>query len=205
MASNSSTIADDAGGFDDWIEVYNAGTTDVDLAGYYLSDDPDAPTRHRIVGGAGAETTVPARGYLLLWADGEVSEGARHLDFRLSASGESVVLTAPDGITGVDQYTFGPQLEDVSFGRVGDAGATWDFFASPTPGSANVTAPGMPQAAVPSATPRGGLHAEAQSVTLTAPQAGGTIRYTLDGSEPTAASRARPFFQRLCRHRLPAR
>ena len=41
MASNATVIADNEGDFDDWIEIYNAGNVSVNLAGLYLSDDPD--------------------------------------------------------------------------------------------------------------------------------------------------------------------
>src|SRR5262245_12284341 len=38
MASNSRTLADDDGDFEDWIELYNAGTNAVNLEGWYLKD-----------------------------------------------------------------------------------------------------------------------------------------------------------------------
>ncbi len=37
--SNSAVIANDNGHYDDWIEVYNAGNTAINLSGYGLSDD----------------------------------------------------------------------------------------------------------------------------------------------------------------------
>ena len=39
QSSNSALTLD----FDeyDWVEIYNAGSTDIDLTGYYMSDDPD--------------------------------------------------------------------------------------------------------------------------------------------------------------------
>ena len=36
MASNTKTLADPQGDFDDWIELFNAGDTPVDLTGMYL-------------------------------------------------------------------------------------------------------------------------------------------------------------------------
>ncbi|CAN5425532.1 hypothetical protein BH11BAC1_BH11BAC1_03680 [soil metagenome] len=38
--SSISTIANDDGDYDDWIEIYNAGGTSINLQGYGLSDDP---------------------------------------------------------------------------------------------------------------------------------------------------------------------
>ena len=38
MASNTSTLADEDGDFEDWIEIYNPGTNTVDLNGWFLRD-----------------------------------------------------------------------------------------------------------------------------------------------------------------------
>ena len=45
MADNETTIPDPdgTGGFPDWIELYNAGPTAIDLGGMYLTDDPNVP------------------------------------------------------------------------------------------------------------------------------------------------------------------
>ena len=48
MASNRDTIADEDGEYEDWIELYNASHVDIDVTGYYLSDDPDSLNRWEI-------------------------------------------------------------------------------------------------------------------------------------------------------------
>ncbi len=137
MASNSSTIADESGAFEDWIEIYNAGSSDIDIAGYYMSDDPLNPTLWQIPSTDPAATTIPAGGFLLLWADKDADEGELHLDFKLGAGGEDILLTLPDGLTLEDQVTFGPQSDDVSYGLTEDGGSTFDFFPASTPGTSN--------------------------------------------------------------------
>ena len=42
MAANTRTVADDRGRYADWIELHNPTDTLVALAGYTLTDDPDA-------------------------------------------------------------------------------------------------------------------------------------------------------------------
>ena len=42
---NYQTIADEDGEYEDWIELYNAGTTTVDLFGYSLTDDSNEPAQ----------------------------------------------------------------------------------------------------------------------------------------------------------------
>ena len=49
--ANKSVIADNFGEYEDWIELYNAGTTPIDLTGYYLSDNKINPTKWPIPSG----------------------------------------------------------------------------------------------------------------------------------------------------------
>ena len=60
------------------------------------------------------------------------------------------------------------------------------MFTTPTPGAANAGA-AAEYVTRPVLSPAAGVYAGAQNVTITGP-AGATIRYTTDGSMPTAAS-----------------
>ncbi len=142
LASNATDITDEAGENEDWIEVYNAGSTAVDLGGYYISDDAIEPLLWQIPTTDPGATTVPAGGYLILWADKDLTSGANHLDIRLGSGGEDIILTEPDGITVVDQLTFGAQTADVSYGRETDGSPNFVFMPTTTPGAANVTGGG---------------------------------------------------------------
>ncbi len=139
LASNTSVNQDGNGDFDDWIEIYNASSEDIDIGGFYITDDLMEPTFCQIPTNQPLETTVPAGGFLLLWADGESSEGPLHLDFKLSADGESVGLSDDDthGNVMIDAINFGKQTEDVSFGRSTDGGDEWVPMQNPTPGTSN--------------------------------------------------------------------
>lgn len=139
MASNTSCCPDSDSGadeFDDWIEIHNTGTTSVNIAGMYLSDDKDDPFGDKISSDDADATTIPAGGYLLLWADGSTSQGVLHLNFSLSADGEDIGLYYIDGRT-IDTYTYGAQNENISWGRTTDAGTTWNAMETPTPGQTN--------------------------------------------------------------------
>jgi len=138
LAANESTISDESGDFEDWIEIYNSGSTDINLAGYYISDDPSELDLWQIPNTNAALTTVPAGGYLILWADKDTDDGENHVDLKLGASGESVVLVSPNGNTILDQIDFGQQSDDVSFGRESDGAANLVFFTTPTPGAMNI-------------------------------------------------------------------
>ena len=133
MADNKNTIVDpDFGAHADWIELYNAGTRDVDLGGYFLSDDPEVPDMWSFPGG----TVLEAGGFLLVWADDENT--GLHTSFRLSKSGENVVLR-DDEQRIVDRVAFGEQETDVSYGRYPDGQASFERMRTPTPGAANVS------------------------------------------------------------------
>jgi CotH kinase protein/Lamin Tail Domain/Secretion system C-terminal sorting domain len=114
MASNSTTHADEAGEFEDWIELYNNNDFEVDLSGFYLTDNPANLDKWELAQG----TLIPANGYLIFWADEDSAQGpTNHTNFKLSAAGEVVyLLDASLGM--VDSITFGLQTEDMGFARI---------------------------------------------------------------------------------------
>ncbi|MDA8745803.1 CotH kinase family protein [Rubripirellula amarantea] len=135
MADNDTTIEDpdEVGAFEDWVELYNPGTSAVDLSGFYLTDDAAEPTQWAFPSGS----TIEAGGYLVIWADGDTDQGDDHASFKLSASGESVLLYNVDGTTLVDSVTFGEQSTDVSYGRFPNGSSTFLELSAATPGAAN--------------------------------------------------------------------
>ena len=137
MALNTSVIADEFGEFDDWIEIYNSSGLPFDLAGYALSDNPGNPGK--FVFPAIPETVLPPGGFLLVWCDDDPTQGPLHTGFRLSANGEQLGLyaSALNGNAPIDELSFGPQVENTSFGRDPDGAAMWVVFSEPTPGASN--------------------------------------------------------------------
>jgi hypothetical protein len=139
MAFNSSCCPDDDSGaneFDDWIEIYNSSDQPVNIGGMYLSDDKNNPFNSRLPLDNPGATTIPAKGFIIIWADGSREQGPLHLDFSLSNAGEDVALFYIDG-RAIDSYTFGAQTENQSMGRSVDGAGSWINFASPTPGVSN--------------------------------------------------------------------
>ncbi|MFO7638840.1 MAG: lamin tail domain-containing protein [bacterium] len=135
MASNSATVADPHGEYDDWVELYNAGETDVRLGAFSLTDDLTVPMKWPF-----PDTVLPAGGYLLIWADGQPEQGQLHATFKLNAErGEQLGLYETDGddIFFVDTLSFGPQRTDTSRGRLPDGDSRWQFLPYPTPGRPN--------------------------------------------------------------------
>lgn len=131
MASNDTAIADQDGEYDDWIELFNTTNQDIDLTGYFLSDNAENLDKYDIPDG----TLIPANGYLTVWADEDGMQEGLHANFKLSASGEELFLVNPDTIV-MDEITFGEQQTDISYARIPNG--TGDFaFRSATFGINN--------------------------------------------------------------------
>jgi len=87
LASNQNVIQDpEFDKFSDWIELYNSTDKEVNLTGYFLTDNIDIPDKWEFPD----NTTIPANGYLIVWADGEDSD--LHSNFKISKSGEEFTL-----------------------------------------------------------------------------------------------------------------
>ena len=119
VADNSGALLTVAGETADWIELHNSGTNEVDLGGWYLTDNRSAPTKWRFPDG----TRIASNGYFLVFADSSpvsLTNGELHANFSLSAGGEYLGLVRPDGVTVEDSYEplYPQQYEDISYGRV---------------------------------------------------------------------------------------
>jgi hypothetical protein len=139
LAFNSSCCPDDDSGtneFDDWIEIYNAGSNAIDIGGMYVSDNKANPFKYKIPDDESEVTTIQAGAFLIIWADNQPEQGALHADFGLANAGEDVGIYYIDGRK-IDDYTYGAQSENVSWGRTTNGAATWKAFNSPTPGQSN--------------------------------------------------------------------
>lgn len=113
MASNTTTVADPNGEYDDWIELYNKGNQSADLGGWFLSDDPARPDKWTFPTG----TLLPAGAYAVVWCDENGMQPGLHANFKLAASGETVWLRNPAG-TIVQEVTFGTQTTDQGYARI---------------------------------------------------------------------------------------
>ncbi len=112
-----------------------------------------------------------------------------HTSFRLSGEGETVVLSdARGGIA--DWAVLPPQVDDQSYGRSPNGNGPFRYHATPTPGAAN-SGPVADEPLVvvePTFSVDRGFHDEPFAVELATTTAGAVIRYTLDGSAPTATT-----------------
>ncbi len=112
MASNDTTVADQDGEYDDWVELYNNGSESISLEGYFLSDDPEDLMKWAFPSG----TSIGGKGYLTIWTDNDEEQLGLHTSFKLSAAAESVLLVDASG-TIVDEVSYVDQITDIAYGR----------------------------------------------------------------------------------------
>ena len=134
MADNDNAFPDPADGdFEDWFELYNQGSSTINLGGFLLTDHSEIT--NTIPGGY----LLPPCQHLLVWADGEAgqSNGSDlHVDFKLKKAGETLSLYAPDQSL-VDRITFGAQLTDRSEGLWPDGAIPIYAMRPSTPADTN--------------------------------------------------------------------
>ncbi len=130
QSSNASTIADNFGEFDDWIELYNPDDGPIDISGLVLKDNVDTWQ-------IPANTVIQPQGFLLLWADDEEEQGPYHTNFKLSAAnGEFLGLFASDSITEIESVNIPPMSADETYGKC--LNGSWAVLIDPTPLELNV-------------------------------------------------------------------
>lgn len=183
--SNRSTTTDSFGNNEDWIELLNVGGTVIDLTGFYLTDNPANATKYQI----GAVTVNPGERIMVHCSGRNTLVGNEiHTNFKLTqTNGEVVMLSGPSGAF-ADSVHLANKItrEGHSIGRSTDGATDWRLFTTPTPNAPNTGAVNfyMPRCSL-NLTP--GFYTGPQSIGITVP-AGGEVRYTTNGDEPTATS-----------------
>jgi hypothetical protein len=130
---------DDPDKYPDWFEIYNPGTTTVNMGGMFITDTMYNTKKWRVPEGV----TIAPGSYLIFWADAQPEQGSMHTSFVIDSSGEELALYQADGVTLIDCVVFPAQISNVSYGRRSDWVNDWTSYNVPTPRAAN----GMPASA----------------------------------------------------------
>ncbi|MCP4311999.1 MAG: T9SS type A sorting domain-containing protein [Bacteroidetes bacterium] len=139
MASNGSGFVDETGAYEDWIEFFNGGEEQLDLAGLYLADTLDGPGPWLFPADQPELTSIDPDGYLVVFADNDEEDGPLHANFKLGKEGEEVVLLQKVGeeMVIIDRMVFEDQTRDISFGRYPDGGIMFEYMSETSPGATN--------------------------------------------------------------------
>jgi len=142
LVHNDSLNVDAFGIHSSWIEIFNSGYNTVDIGGCYLTDDPENPTKYWIPTGD-PSTKIPARCYILFWADGKPSRGIQHVNFELTKA-NAVALFDASGRVLVDKVAIPqPQYSNTSYGLMekttdsGEKTMVWSYLDKITPAADN--------------------------------------------------------------------
>lgn len=187
-ASNLNSFTDSFQKTEDWIELYNTSSSDVDISGWHLSDKQNKPAKWEIPAG----TMIPANGFLVFWCSGRNAHvnGEYHTNFKLAQTkaNEFVLLSDPNENI-IDAFPLEITLVEHSRCRAVDGGSNWKVCTQPTLGSSNNAAPqftGYTQ--TPNMSLAAGYYAGTQTVSITNNEPNAVLRYTIDGTNPTENS-----------------
>ena len=192
MQSNVECVRDDIHEFpDSWVELYNPTGANISLGNYKIGTKNKADKAWALP----SNVTVSAGGYVIIYCDKESLEDNRlHTDFRLDSDKEGNLYLF-EGSTIVSSVVGIPVMPapDIAYGR--DASGNWGYELTSTPEAANaggvVAADhilGAPDFDVPGQVFEGSSSFELHLLKPDGAPEGTVIRYTEDGSEPTATS-----------------
>ena len=181
MAGQNNVYSDLYGDTGDWIELYNPTSEDIDLAGYFLSDDLDSLTKFQFPNDERV-STIPASGYLIIWVDNDIDKYGLHASFKLDQDGEQVVFSDPQGEV-LDMKIFESMKSNESLYRI-IGSDYWAVAQVPTPNLPNLPV----SEGLVSFSKNGGIFSGLIEVEIAGNSDDEIIRYTLDGSNPDEKS-----------------
>jgi hypothetical protein len=170
----------------DWIEIWNYGINTVNLNGYALTDDKDDPGRWTFP----STNLAPGQFLVVFASEKDRKTGSRlHTNFKLNPNGEYLGLfNAELPRQPITEFAaeYPEQRNDYSYGY--DATNALKYFATPTPGAANGSSAISDIVEPPHFNVERGLFDAPFTLHINSSTPGASIRYTTDGTEPTASS-----------------
>ncbi|MCB0807563.1 MAG: CotH kinase family protein [Bacteroidales bacterium] len=187
--SNLDSFIDNFNHHEDWFELYNSGSSSLDLGGYYLSDDQDEPDKWQFPDGS----EIQPNGFIRVWATGRdlVVGDHYHVNFRLSQTKdtpESIVLSDMN-LNQLDAVQLQLTQKEHARGRKPDGSENWVIFTNPTPKATNNNANAYTHyAEKPVMSDSAGFYTSSLNIAMSTTEPNAVIRYTTDGSKPTSSS-----------------
>lgn len=185
QSANFKTLLDEDLDADNWIEIYNAGSSTVNLDGFGISDR-NLPTAKWTF----PNLNLPAGGYLTVFCDGkDRTTFPLHANFGIIKQGETVYLYNNSNSI-IDSIVVPELMKDISYGRKVSNINDFAYYAEPTPAAINSTTEYLGFLKPPTFNVPGGIYPNNQNLSFSHPEQGVTIRYTRDGNAPNSMSQA---------------
>ena len=187
MQSNIDCVMDDLNEFpDSWVELYNAGTDIVRLQDYKIGLSKQETEAWQL-----PEQTVSPKQYVLVCCDKESQK--LHTDFRIDSGKGSLYLFCRGAVADKVESIKKQPAPNIAYGRLNDGADTWGYQLTPAPKAANCGQTASDILPEPLFSEPGKVLTKTRTINLTLSMPEGTpaeavIRYTTDGSEPTANS-----------------
>jgi hypothetical protein len=187
-AANVNGLRDENNEVSDWVELFNTSSNAVSLAGWSLTDDEDEPAKWVF-----PAVSIGPRGYLIVFCSGKdrkpLTPGSRlHSNFSLSPDGEFLGLYNAE-VPRELVSSFNPypnQRTDYSWGY--DPLDQLKYFQTQTPAAVNGASTITGVVADTKFSHDRGFYTAPFSLSITCATPGVTIRYTTNGTAPTATT-----------------
>lgn len=183
--ANVSIITNSFSDQDDYIELYNAGSSVVDIGSFYLSDKQNNPMKWQFP----PSVILNPGQFLLVYASSRdtLVGGVYHTNFKLTQTrNERIVFSNSLGIL-VDQVLINRTQTNHSRMRYPNGSADWVLSTIPSPGASNA-GPSEEYMPAPVFSLPAGAYSGSATVSLSGAPAGAKIHFTTDGSEPLISS-----------------
>ena len=183
--ANIDQVIDYSNNYGSWIELYNPTARDIPLDGWYISDDAQQLSKHRLSGYAALKPQC----YVCLFfghhaADGEYGpDAAKQVRFKLDRKGGTLYLSR-DGKRVDLSIAYPESVPRCSYARLRLEADEWSYCGMPTPGQPNAGPYAWESLPAPVVDCDSRLFTSAFDVHVQIPS-GTTLRYTTDGSTPT--------------------
>ncbi|NOX46394.1 MAG: T9SS type A sorting domain-containing protein [Chlorobi bacterium] len=176
MSSNTVSITDEDGDFEDWIELYNPDSEAVSIFGWSITDDISNPGKWLF-----PEFSINPNNFILVFASAKDRSNSVyfHSNFKISASGEAVYLFNENGLL-MDSFPAVEIEADKSFGRFPDAAPNLVRFYHFSPWNSNNQSNVLNQL---NCSHPSGFYAQSFDIAINS-DGGDSIYCTLNGSDP---------------------
>ena len=173
------------GKFSDWIELYNNDSVQVDISGFYITDNAKKLDKWKFPTG----TTIEAYSFLIVWADDTKQSEGLHTNFSLKNKKE-VVYFLNSNLEVLDSVIYGKQIVNTSYGRLNSIDTAWRYFSEPTPGALNsgFNINTTNKCKPPKFKTKGGIYNDGLLLALKTKDSS-VIRYTTDLTDPMLSSK----------------
>lgn len=180
VSNSDGFFADEDGDHSDWVEIYNPSAEPIQLEGYSLTDDSADLGKWSF-----PDAVLNPNEYMVVFcSDKNRYTEPLHTNFKLKSSGESLILSNSSGEI-IDQLNPTPMAEGFALAKICTDDCYFQLLNFQSPEEDNL-AHSLITFSMPS-----GVFENDIEITLSNPLSH-EIRYTLDGSTPTADS---PLYQ----------